>query len=79
MFDLSFVPSVGAKKATSIVHFADMTEVVKTQVVDTAPVQMSVGLNAENGSWTLGASWDLGFGSHNRLDNALTFKARYAF
>ena len=36
-------------------------------------------LNAENGSWTLGASWDLGVGSHDRLDNAFTLKARYAF
>ena len=44
-----------------------------------APVQMSLGLDTVTGAWTIGSEWNLGVGSHDRLDNALTLKARYAF
>ena len=77
--DVSVNWSVGEKSAVSRVQYATMSQEVRTKVVDTAPVRIQAGLNAVNGSWTLGAGWNMGIGSHERWDNTLTLKARYAF
>lgn len=77
MVDLSIVPSFGDDEATSTVSWRNVEDEVKTQVVDDAPFRASLGLNAEMGDWTVGASYDLGVGGDDRLDNAFTFKVRY--
>lgn len=75
--DLSIVPNFGDDEATSTVRWNNVKDEVKTQVVDDAPVRASLGLNAQTGDWTIGAAYDLGVGGDDRLDNALTIKARY--
>ena len=77
--DLAIVPSFGDDEATSKVRWGNVSETIKTQVVDDAPVQLSLGLDAQNGDWTIGAFYDLGVGGDDRFDNAFTLKARYAF
>ena len=77
--DLSVVPSFGDDEAASRVRWGDASAAIRTKVVDDAPFQAALGLSAECGSWTLGASYDLGIGGDDRLDNAFTLKARYAF
>ena len=77
--DVSVNWSVGEKSAVSRVGYATTGQEVRTKVVDTAPVRLQAGLNAVNGAWTLGAGWNMGIGSHERWDNTLTMKARYAF
>ena len=77
--DVSVNWSVGEKSAVSHVQYATMSQEVRTKVVDTAPVRIQAGLNAVNEAWTLGAGWNMGIGSHERWDNTLTLKARYAF
>lgn len=77
--DVSVNWSVGEKSAVSRVQYATMSQEVRTKVVDTAPVRIQAGLNAVNEAWTLGAGWNMGIGSHERWDNTLTLKARYAF
>ncbi len=77
--DLAIVPSFGDDEATSKVRWGNVSQTIKTHVVDDAPFQASLGLDATNGSWTFGAFYDLGIGGDDRLDNAFTLKARYAF
>lgn len=77
--DVSVNWSVGEKSAVSRVQYATMSQEVRTKVVDTAPVRIQAGLHAVNEAWTLGAGWNMGIGSHERWDNTLTLKARYAF
>ena len=79
MADISVVPSFGDDNATSKVRWGSVSESIKTHVVDDAPVQMSFGVNAQNGNWTLGASYDLDVGGDERLNNTFTVRARYAF
>lgn len=79
MADISVVPSFGDDNATSKVRWGSVSESIKTHVVDDAPVQMSLGVNAQNGNWTLGASYDLDVGGDERLNNTFTVRARYAF
>ena len=77
--DLAVVPSFGDDEATSRVRWGNVSETVKTQVVDDAPFQATLGISAQNGSWTIGAAYDLGVGGDDRLDNAFTLKVNYAF
>lgn len=77
--DLAIVPSFGDDEATSKVRWGNVSQTIKTNVVDDAPFQAALGLDATNGSWTFGAFYDLGIGGDDRLDNAFTLKARYAF
>ena len=77
--DLAVVPSFGDDEATSKVRWGSVKETIKTQVVDDAPFQASLGIDAQNGNWTIGASYDLGVGGDERLDNAFTLRALYAF
>ena len=77
--DLTVVPSFGDDEATSRVRWGNVSETVKTQVVDDAPFQATLGISAQNGNWTVGASYDLGVGGDDRLDNAFTLKAEFQF
>ncbi len=75
MFDLSFVPAFGDKDA--VAKFGANEEV--TRVVDTTPVQMSLGVNAQLNAWTFGVNYELGVGGDDRLNNAFNLNARYTF
>ena len=77
--DLAVVPSFGDDEATSKVRWGSVKETIKTQVVDDAPFQASLGIDAQNGNWTISASYDLGVGGDDRLDNAFTLRACYVF
>lgn len=77
--DLSIVPSFGDDEATSKVRWGSVKETIKTQVVDDAPFQASLGIDAQNGDWTVGAAYELGIGGDDRLDNYFSLRARYAF
>lgn len=79
MADISVVPSFGDDEATSKVRWSTATETIKTQVIDDAPVQMTLGVNAQTGNWTVGASYELDMGGDERMNNAFTIRARYAF
>lgn len=78
-FDIAVVPSFGDDEATSKVRWNGASNSIKTKVVDDAPVQMSLGIKAQNGSWTFGAAYDLDVGGDKRLDNAFTLRAVYSF
>ena len=77
--DLSIVPSFGDDDATSKVRWGNVKETIKTQVVDDAPFQASLGIDAQNGNWTIGAAYELGIGGDDRTDNMFKLKASYAF
>ena len=77
--DLSIVPSFGDDEATSKVRWGNVKETIKTQVVDDAPFQASLGIDAQNGNWTIGAAYELGIGGDDRTDNMFKLKATYAF
>lgn len=77
--DLSIVPSFGDDEATSKVRWGNVKETIKTQVVDDAPFQASLGIDAQNGNWTIGAAYELGIGGDDRTDNMFKLKAEYAF
>ena len=77
--DLSIVPSFGDDEATSKVRWGSVKETIKTQVVDDAPFLASLGIDAQNGDWTVGAAYELGIGGDERLDNYFSLRARYAF
>ena len=77
--DLSIVPSFGDDDATSKVRWGNVKETIKTQVVDDAPFQASLGIDAQNGNWTIGAAYELGIGGDDRTDNMFKLKASCAF
>ena len=77
--DLSIVPSFGDDEATSKVRWGNVKETIKTQVVDDAPFQASLGIDAQNGNWTVGAAYELGIGGDDRTDNMFKLKASYVF
>lgn len=77
--DLSIVPSFGDDDATSKVRWGNVKETIKTQVVDDAPFQASLGIDAQNGNWTIGAAYELGIGGDDRNDNMFKLKASYDF
>ena len=77
--DLSIVPSFGDDDATSKVRWGNVKGTIKTQVVDDAPFQASLGIDAQNGNWTIGAAYELGIGGDDRTDNMFKLKASYAF
>ncbi len=79
MADISVVPSFGDDEAISKVRWSTATETIKTQVIDDAPVQMTLGVNAQTGNWTVGASYELDVGGDERMNNAFSIRARYAF
>ena len=68
MVDLSVVPAFGDKDA-----IADYTGGISesVRVVDSNPVQLTLGVNAQAGAWTFGVNYGLTAGSDDRLNNSL--------
>ncbi|MDR3770674.1 MAG: autotransporter outer membrane beta-barrel domain-containing protein [Sutterella sp.] len=75
MVDLSVVPAFGDKDA--VVEIGSAREALR--VVDTNPIQATIGLSAETGAWTFGVHYGLTAGGDDRLNNAFNATAKYAF
>ena len=75
MLDLSVVPAFGDKDA--VVTVASNSEAFR--VVDTNPIQATLGLSAEQGAWTFGVHYGLTAGGSDRMNNAFNATAKYAF
>ena len=76
MADVSVVPAFGDKDA--VANFAGgITDTVR--VVDTNPIQATLGLNAQVDAWTFGINYRLTAGGDDRLNNSLNANARYTF
>ena len=80
-FDLSFVPAFGDKDAdmTLGVTGATVTDKLGVQVIDSNPVQATLGLDAVNGAWAFGLNYKLGAGSEGRVNNTFNANVRYTF
>ena len=76
MLDISVVPTFGDKDAVAS-YAGGIQDTVR--VVDSNPVQMTLGVNATVDAWTLGVNYGLSAGSDERLNNAFNFHARYTF
>ena len=76
MLDISVVPTFGDKDAVAS-YAGGIKDTVR--VVDSNPVQMTLGVNAQVDAWTLGVNYGLSAGSDERLNNAFNFNARYTF
>ncbi len=81
MFDLSVVPAFGDKDADMQlgIQGASATDDLAVRVIDTTPVQASLGISATKGAWNFGLSYKLGVGGDERLDNAFNARVSYAF
>lgn len=73
--DLSVVPAFGDKDA--VVAVGGDTEAIR--VVDTNPIQATLGLSATQGAWTFGVNYGLTAGSDDRMNNAFNATAKYSF
>ena len=76
MFDLSVVPTFGDKDATADYGFGYSDAI---RVVDSNPVQATLGVSAQTGAWTFGVNYGLTAGSDDRMNNSLNASARYTF
>ena len=80
-FDLSVVPTFGDKDAdlklgiTGVSASADLS----VRVIDSNPVQATLGVSATNGAWGFGLNYKLGVGSDDRMNNSFNANVRYAF
>ena len=75
-FDLSVVPTFGDKDAVAT-YAGNVKDT--TRVVDTNPVQATLGVSATNGAWGFGLNYKLGVGSDDRMNNSLNANVRYTF
>ena len=75
MLDLSVVPAFGDKDAVANIDGIEDT----TRVVDTNPIQMTLGVNAQVDAWTFGVNYGLTAGGDERLNNSFNLNARYTF
>ncbi|WP_165655435.1 autotransporter domain-containing protein [Sutterella wadsworthensis] len=75
MVDLSVVPAFGDKDAVASFYGNDVT----TRVVDTNPIQATLGVSAQNGAWTFGLNYGLTAGGDDRMNNAFNANLRYSF
>ena len=75
MVDLSVVPAFGDKDAVASFYGNDVT----TRVVDTNPIQATLGVSAQNGAWTFGLNYSLTAGGDDRMNNAFNANLRYSF
>ena len=75
MVDLSVVPAFGDKDAVASFYSNDVT----TRVVDTNPIQATLGVSAQNGAWTFGLNYGLTAGGDDRMNNAFNANLRYSF
>ena len=76
MVDLSVVPAFGDKDAVST-YTGGIQNV--TRVVDTNPIQATLGVSAQNGAWTFGLNYGLTAGGDDRMNNAFNANLRYSF
>ena len=76
MADISVVPTFGDKDAVAT-YFGGITET--TRVVDTNPVQGTLGVEAQNGAFTFGLNYRLTAGGDDRMNNSFNANVRYAF
>ena len=80
-FDLSVVPTFGDKDADLKLGISGVsaTDDLSVRVIDSNPVQATLGINATNGDWGFGLSYKLGVGSDERMNNSFNAQVRYAF
>ena len=80
-FDLSVVPTFGDKDADLKLGITDVnaTDDLAVRVIDSNPVQATLGVNATNGAWGFGLNYKLGVGSDDRMNNTFNVNVRYAF
>ena len=76
-FDLSVVPAFGDKDATT--KYNGLTTEVITRVVDSSPVQATLGLSAQKEAFTFGINYTLGAGSDERQNHSFNANVRYTF
>ena len=76
MIDISVVPAFGDKDA--VASFAGGYE-ESIRVVDTNPVQMTLGVTGQVDAWTFGVNYGLTAGGDERLNNSFNLNARYTF
>lgn len=76
MVDISVVPAFGDKDA--VASFTSGYEET-VRVVDTNPVQMTLGVTGQVDAWTFGVNYGLSAGGENRLNNSFNLNARYTF
>ena len=76
MVDLSVVPAFGDKDAVAT-YTGGIQSV--TRVVDTNPIQATLGISAQNGAWTFGLNYGLTAGGDDRMNNAFNANLRYSF
>lgn len=73
MVDLSVVPAFGDKDAVAT-YTGGIQNV--TRVVDTNPIQATLGVSAQNGAWTFGLNYGLTAGGDDRMNNAFNANLR---
>ena len=80
-FALSFVPTFGDKDADLKLGITGVkaTDDLAVRVIDSNPVQATLGVNATNGAWGFGLNYKLGVGSDDRMNNTFNVNVRYAF
>ena len=80
-FDLSVVPTFGDKDADLRLGITGVnaTDDLAVRVIDSNPVQATLGVNATNGAWGFGLNYKLGVGSDDRMNNTFNVNVRYAF
>ena len=76
MADISVVPTFGDKDAVAT-FTGGITDTVR--VVDTNPVQGTLGVEAQNGAFTFGLNYRLTAGGDDRMNNSFNANVRYAF
>ena len=76
MVDLSVVPAFGDKDAVAT-YTGGIQSV--TRVVDTNPIQATLGVSAQNGAWRFGLNYGLTAGGDDRMNNAFNANLRYSF
>ena len=75
MVDLSVVPAFGDKDA----EFAVGTVADNCRVVDSNPIQGTLGIAAQKDAWTFGLNYRMTAGSDDRMNNSFNASARYTF
>ena len=76
MIDISVVPAFGDKDAVAS-YMGGYEE--STRVVDTNPIQMTLGVTGQVDAWTFGVNYGLSAGGEDRLNNSFNLNARYTF
>ena len=81
-FDLSVVPAFGDKDADMTLGIAGSKAAATAygvQVIDSNPVQATLGIDATNGAWAFGLNYKLGIGTDSRMNNSFNANVRYTF